>query len=84
MAPTDRPTRAGGGGSEALLGQARAVLRGANRLRATARGAESPLTERMADDVCRAIERVVVHLHEQERAARRDPPRRAPGPGPGR
>ena len=66
----------GGDGTAALLGQARAVLRGANRLRATARGAASPNTERMTEEVCRAIERVVVHLHEQERAGRRDVPGR--------
>jgi hypothetical protein len=83
MAQAD-PAMRGGDGNEALLGQARAVLRGANRLRATARGAGSPRTERMADEVCRAIERVVVHLHEQERAARRDPPGSARGERPGR
>jgi hypothetical protein len=77
MARAGQPMSAARGGdrTEALLGQARAVLRGANRLRATARGG-SPNTERMTEDVCRAIERVVVHLHEQERAARRDPPAR--------
>ena len=62
--------------TEALLGQARTVLRGANRLRATARGVAGANTERMTEEVCRAIERVLVHLHEQQRAARRDPPGR--------